>query len=234
MLLVLEGVQHRAGALTPAPSDAYSVVVLFRGLRVLLAAGLTASSVAVAGVVGAPVVLGADDIVRATPDYTTADTALRREVLLWGPSFTSGLKRNDAIDVIAYGAGPRRATFVGSTYGRRMPSFTIAQKSFEDRWAARPVEHATQGLVGVVPISVGEPGNERSVRARVFANCRQPDGSGPRRCRPSDVQTFGGAVELVARGEVAGAQKATDVRIDSSGLSYGQLLRIAQSLRPTR
>lgn len=231
---MLEGLRHRAGALSAHFTDAYSVVVLVRSLRVCLAAGVVASSMAMSTMVSAPMVFGAEDVVRATPDYTTADSALGREVLLWGPSFTAGLTRDDAIDVIAYGAGPKRATFVGSAYGRRLPGFTIAQKNFQDRWAARPVEHPTQGLVGVIPISLGEPGAERSVRARVFANCRQPDGTGPRRCKPSDVQRFGGAVELVARGEVGGAQQATDVRIDSTGLSYGQLLRIAQSLRPTR
>lgn len=234
MFLVLEGLQHRAGALRFVPTAAYSVVVLVRGLRAWLAAGAVAVTVAVSSVIGAPVVFGAEGIVRATPDYTSADAALGREVLLWGPSFTAGLARSDAIDVIAYGAGPRRATFVGSTYGRRLPSFTVAQKSFGGRWAARPVEHPTQGLVGVVPVVVGEPGAERNVRARVYANCRQADGTGPRRCRPSDVQTFGGAVELVARKDVAGVQQATDVRIDSTGLSYGQLLRIAEGLRPTR
>ena len=234
MLLVLAGVRHRAGALNPASTDAYSVVVLAWSLRRLLTVGVAASSVAMSSLFTAPTVFGAEDVVRATSDYTSADSALGRQVLLWGPSFTAGLTRNDAIDVIAYGSGARRATFVGSTYGRRLPSFTVAQKNFDDRWAARPVEHPTQGLVGVVPVAVGEPGSERSVRARVFANCRQPDGSGPRRCRASDVQTFGGAVELVARGDVAGVQQATDVRIDSTGLSYGQLLRIAQSLRPTR
>ena len=234
MLVVLAGVGHRPGALSPFAPDAYSVVVLVRGLRQWLTVGVAASSVVVSSLLAAPVVFAVDDVVRATSDYTSADSALGREVLLWGPSFTAGLTRNDAIDVIAYGSGARRATFVGSTYGRRLPSFTIAQKKFEDRWAARPVEHPTQGLVGVVPLSVGEPGDERSVRARVFANCRHVEGNGPRRCRASDVKTFGGAVELVARGAAEGVQQATDVRIDSTGLSYGELLRIAQGLRPSR
>lgn len=208
--------------------------MFLRGLRTWLTVVVAVSTFAAANVVGAQVVFAAQDVVRAAPDYPSADAALGREVLLWSPFFTSGLTRQDAIDVIAYGDGSQRATFVGAAYGRRLPGFTIAQKDLGDRWAARPIEHPTQGLVGVVPLTVGEPGRERSVRARVFANCRQRDGSGPRRCRPSDVQTFGGAVELVARSEVAGVQQATDVRIDSTGLSYSQLLRVAQSLRPTR
>lgn len=180
----------------------------------------------------APPALASDDVVRASVSYADATRALGGQVLLWGPTYTAGLSRTREIDVLAYRSGSMRATFVGSSYGGRVPSFTIAQKASGSPWAAEPVQRASERLVATVPIKIGPPGAQRPVRARVYANCNQRDGQQVKRCEPSDVARFGGALVLLARATSGGAPQATDVRIDSTGLSYQQLLRVARGLRP--
>jgi hypothetical protein len=188
----------------------------------------------------APGTFAANDVVRSTNSYADADSALAGQVQLWRPTFTAGLTKRRNIDVTAYGVGPARATFVGSTYGRRVPSFTMAQKGAATSWAAKPVQHPTERLVDTVAVRIGAPGGERLIRARVYANCGAGTeaatvGSGsPRRCERRDVARFGGAVALLARTTAGGVPQATDVRIDSTGLSYQQLVRIASGLRPVR
>jgi len=150
---------------------------------------------------------------------------------LWRPDYTAGLRRRGPIDVIAYGNGAQRATFAGSTYGRRVPSFTLAQKAGQTRWAATPVDHPTAALVRTEAIRIGPPGAKRVVRARVFAQCKQP-GVRVRRCAPADVARFGGIVEILARTTTAEGPAVTNIRIDSNGLSYRQVLRVAESLLP--
>jgi hypothetical protein len=115
-----------------------------------------------------------------------------------------------------------------------VPSFTIAQKNAADRWAARPVDRDSQGLVGTVSIRMGAPGSKRLVRARVYADCRDqgPESAGSGRCEQRDVARFGGSLVVLARTNDAGRPLASDVRIDSQGLSYNQLLGIARGLVP--
>lgn len=180
----------------------------------------------------APPALSSDDVVRASVSYADANRALGGQVLLWSPTYTAGLSRTREIDVLAYRSGSRRATFVGSSYGGRVPSFTIAQKASASPWAAEPVQRASERLVATVAIKIGPPGGQRPVRARVYANCNQADGERVKRCEPRDVARFGGALVLLARTTSGGVPQATDVRIDSTGLSYQQLLRVARGLRP--
>ena len=168
------------------------------------------------------------DVVRSSTNYSRALLALDDDVTLWRPTYTASLRRNGPIDVIAYGKGGKRATFAGSTYGKRVPSFTLSQKAAQTRWAATPVSHETAGLVRTPSIRLKDAGN---VRVRVFANCRQP-GTAPRSCTAADVAKFGGTAELLARSTVNGDPRATTVRIDSNGLTYRQLLRVARGLVP--
>ena len=193
---------------------------------------LTAAVGIASTVVIAPPSRAADDVVRATTDYATADRALAGDVLLWEPSYTVGLKRNREIDVLAYRSQGSRATFVGSTYGTRVPSFTVAQKGSATSWAARPIEHPSERLVDTIFIRIGPPGAKRPARARIYANCDRVDVARVSRCEPRDVARFGGALVLLARTTTGGVPTATDVRIDSNGLSYQQLVRIARGLRP--
>lgn len=192
----------------------------------------------------APPARGADDVVRATTSYLDADRLLGGQVQLWSPQYTAGLTKKRDIDVLAYtdessarGQSARRArpaTFVGSTYGRRVPSFTLAQKGAASAWAATPVEHSSERLVDTVPIRMGAPGSERIVRARIYANCaiNAATARSQLRCEPRDVAQFGGAVVLLARTVTDGIPQATDIRIDSTGLTYQQLVRVARGLRP--
>jgi hypothetical protein len=183
----------------------------------------------------------AEDVVRGSTNYGQAVAVLDDNTVLWRPSYTAGLRRKGPIDVIAYGAGNKRATFAGSTYGKRVPSFTLVQKAAQTRWAAEPVEHDTAGLVGSERIRIGRPGATRVVRARILANCRQPESQAqsaqsqqrsPLRCAPADVARFGGVAQVLARTTVDGESRATTVQIDSNGLSYRQLLRVARGLVP--
>lgn len=180
----------------------------------------------------APSSYAAEDVVRAATSYSAADQALAGEVLLWEPSYTAGLLRAREIDVLAYRSGRSKATFVGSTYGKRVPSFTIAQKGSGSSWAAKPVEHPSERLVETVSLRIGAPGAERPARARIYANCSPADQAEVARCERRDVARFGGALVLLARTTSGGTPTATDVRIDSTGLSYRQLVRLASGLRP--
>jgi hypothetical protein len=176
----------------------------------------------------------ARDVVTGSTNYGRAVTALGDDLALWRPTYTAGLRRKGPIDVIAYGKKSKRASFAGSTYGKRVPSFTIAQKNAADRWAARPVDRTSQGLVDTVAIRMGAPGSKRVVRARVYADCRAAGDArtNQRRCTRADVARFGGTLEVLARTFDDGGPLASDVRIDSQGLSYSQLLRIAKGLVP--
>ena len=178
----------------------------------------------------------ARDVVTGSSNYGRAVAALGDDVALWRPTYTAGLRRKGPIDVIAFGKKSKRASFAGSTYGKRVPSFTIAQKSAADRWAATPVDRTSQGLVDTVAIRMGAPGNKRVVRVRVYADCRGATSGrmNQRRCAPTDVARFGGSLEVLARTFGPAGPLASDVRIDSQGLSYAQLIRIAKGLVPVQ
>jgi|AACY02.3.fsa_nt_gi hypothetical protein len=222
-------------------SSSIPLRVLVVGLASVLVSGLVTGLATSLAPVAA---VAAEDVVRGSTNYGRAVAALDDETVLWRPTYTAGLRRNGPIDVIAYGSARKRATFAGSTYGKRVPSFTLAQKAAETRWAAVPVEQDSAGLVRSERIRIGQPGATRVVRARIFANCLGADssaaesasgstlGAASRRCSPADVARFGGVAEVLARTTVSGEPRATTVRIDSNGLSYRQLVRVARGLVP--
>lgn len=176
-------------------------------------------------------VVSAQDVVRGSTNYGKAVSVLNDDVTLWRPTYTAALRRNGPIDVIAYGKGAKRATFAGATYGKRVPSFTISQKVAQTRWAATPVRQETAGLVPSSSIRLKDSADSQIVRVRIFANCRQP-ASTAIRCTTSDVAKFGGTAEVLARTTVDGDVRNTDIRIDSNGLSYRQLVRVVEGLVP--
>lgn len=179
-----------------------------------------------------PIARASEDVVRATVTYADADRALNGQFLLWSPTYTAGLKRVREIDVLAYRQGRSRATFVGSTYGTRAPSFTLAQKGSASPWAATPVQHSSERLVETIPLRIGPAGAQRPARARVYANCGIDENAATRRCERGDVARFGGALVLMARTTSGGVPQATDIRIDSNGLTYQELVRVARGLQP--
>ncbi len=218
-------------------SSSFPLRVLVGGLASVLVSGLLTGLATSLAPVAA---VAAEDVVRGSSNYGRAVAALDDETVLWRPTYTAGLRRNGPIDVIAYGSAGKRATFAGSTYGKRVPSFTLAQKAAQTRWAAAPIEQETAGLVKSERIRIGRPGATRVVRARIFANCRGVDssaadaasGAASPRCSRADVARFGGVAEVLARTTVSGDPRATTVRIDSNGLSYRQLVRVARGLVP--
>jgi hypothetical protein len=201
-----------------------------------LVVGLSTVGVAASLVAVAPVAHGSDDVARRSANYADASRALASNVVLWKPTYTAGLKRKRAIDVIAFGKGAKRSTFAGSSYGSRGRTFTIAQRGSATRWAAKPVSHSTEGLVDVVPVRMGPPGSQGVVRARVYANClgEESVAAGAKRCSQGDVSKFGGSLVVLARTSVGGRPQASEIRIDSTGLTYRELLRLAQGMTPLR
>lgn len=200
------------------------------GLAVRSVVFLAVTATAFTALASVPSFAARDVVVNAS-NYGRATTVLGDSAVLWRPTYTASLRRKGPIDVIAYGKPAKRATFAGATYGKRIPSFTIAQKGAQTRWAATPVDHENQALVASVPIRIGDPGSKRVVRARVYANCAGEDRP-TRRCTEADVARFGGTIVLLARTSVDGKPQATDIRLDSNGLSYRQLLRVARGLVP--
>ena len=197
-----------------------------------------ASCVVLLGSLGAPTAWAANSVAENSQTFGSASLALGGDVTVWRPRFSAGLSQKGPIDVIAFGKGKNRATFVGVTYGKRVPSFTLAQKGARTEWAATPVERDTAGFVELVTIRMGPPGNKVESRARVYANCQVSDsvGSndqpGQRRCSRADVARFGGALEVVARTTRGGRMAVTNIRIDSVGLSFSQLVKIAEQMTP--
>lgn len=201
-----------------------------------LVVGLSTIGVAASLVAVAPVAQASEDVARRSVNYADANRLLTPNVMLWKPTYTAGLKRKRAIDVIAFGKGAKRSTFAGSSYGSRGRTFTIAQRGSATRWAAKPISHSTEGLVDVVPLRMGPPGSRGVVRARVYANCLSEESAtvGTKRCSQGDVSKFGGAFVVLARTTTGGRPQASEIRIDSTGLSYRELLRIAQGMTPLR
>lgn len=164
---------------------------------------------------------------------------------LWDPMRAAGLRRVGPIDVAADGlAFARGRAISGSTvaaaqYGRGTTKFMISQKWANTGWAAEPAFTTSMAKVGTVEIPLGQPGMRIRVRAVIYANCFvQPTDADPSeipswfRCAKSQVLTTGGVLVMTARpASTMTAPGVTSVVIQSSGLSYSQLISIAGGLQ---
>jgi hypothetical protein len=164
---------------------------------------------------------------------------------LWDPMRTAGLRRVGPIDVAADGLTFARgraisgSTVAAAQYGRGTRNFTISQKWANTGWAAEPAFTTSMARVGTVEIPLGQPGMRIRVRAVIYANCFvQPTDADPSevpswfRCAKSQVLTTGGVLVMTARpASTMTAPGNTSIVIQSSGLTYSQLVSIAGGLQ---
>lgn len=183
----------------------------------------------------------------AAPTWPVAATSLGMAGSLWQPTYTARLKAPASISVTAYnlvfadGAVQSGETSAWGAYGTNKRGFTLGEKWAGTGWAADPAPSWQQAPVGTVTISLGVPGTRIRVPARISANCyrakpdknfnipEQPKGF---RCSRSDVLRYGGVLEMTAKPpSQMTAPGTTTIHIDSSGLTYDQLVAIAGSLQ---
>ncbi len=163
---------------------------------------------------------------------------------LWRPAYAAGLKKSGPIDVLGDnitvrdGEATGGATFAGLTYGKGASTLTVVERWAGTSWAAEPATDIRRVLVGKETIMLGDPGTQISVTAKVYANCYTEAMSGDAppppaslRCDRSDVRKYGGTLIMTAKpASTMTAPGTTQIQMDSSGLSYKQLVRAANSL----
>lgn len=163
---------------------------------------------------------------------------------LWEPVRTAGLKLRGPLTVLsdnlvfANGSPTAGDTAVSGRYGTNRRGFTILEKWANTGWAADPTPSTERAPVGTVRIPLGAPGTQRVVTATIASDCvAQPKNADPKpvprnvRCSKSDVLTHGGVLTMTARpSSTMTAPGNTSVVIESTGLSYTQLIAIARSL----
>ncbi len=163
---------------------------------------------------------------------------------LWRPAYAAGLKKSGPIGVLGDGITVRDdvatggSTFAGVTYGAGKTSLSVVERWARTSWAAEPATDIRRALVGRETIMLGDPGTQIPVTATIYANCYTAALSGdapppPKglRCTREDVRTHGGTLVMTARpASTMTAPGTTRIQMDSTGLSYAQLVRAARSL----
>lgn len=167
---------------------------------------------------------------------------------LWKPTRTLGLSMRGTIGVYAQsltivdGAVVRGGEFLPATaavarYGTNQHGFDIAQKWAVTTWGLGMVQSWQQAPVGTAPVLLAphDPDRPNRITVRIYANCWQSKTptEPPRsfRCSKQDVRKHGGVMTLTARpASTMTAPGNTTIPVDSYGLTYAQLLRIASGL----
>lgn len=163
---------------------------------------------------------------------------------LWSPRFVAGVPLKGTIDVladgitVANGTATGGDTFAGASYRDGRQRIDLVEKWAQTGWAADPQTDIRRVLVNRVSLQMGDPGTRYTVRAQVFANCyaKALTGDAPPppkslRCSQSDVLKYGGTLRMTMRpGSTMTEPGRTTIQIDTTGISYRQLLRIARSL----
>ena len=184
------------------------------------------------------------DINESVTSWATAAARLGTAGSLWEPTNTAGLRRTSKVEVISNnlvvtkGAVTSGDTYAGATYGRSAKGFQLSEKWADTGFAAEPASSTSLAKVAKVKINLGEPGTQVTVTAQVYANCfKQPANSNPKaipagfRCKKSDVLATGGVLEVTAKPASTMTDPGeTSIVIDSSGLTYNQLVAVASSL----
>lgn len=219
-----------------------------REIVVLSRAGMIGGALALAGLMVAPMASAADAVDTSVSEKARSWSAAADELgpagSLWEPAFTAGLARKRAIDVagngitVANGVATGGSTFAGATYGSGDRSFTIVEKWAQTDWALDPQTDIRRLPVGTVTIRLGSPGTRIPVKATVYANCytealsgNAPAPTKSMRCTRADVAKYGGTIRMTAKpSSTMGDPGTTTLQIDSNGLTYAQLLRLASSL----
>ena len=209
-------------------------------LGALAGAGLLLTSV-----VGAvPAAADAFDVNTRVATWDAAAATLGTAGSLWEPRRTLGLGQRGRISVIADNlAFAQGAAIAGDTtavgqYGTRARSIQVMEKWANTGWSAEPAVSTSMAPVGTAVIRLGSPGMRTSVTARIFSDCfPQPADADPRpipkgfRCTRGDVLRHGGILVMTARpASTMTAPGNTTVRIQTTGLTYRELLDVAGSL----
>lgn len=212
-----------------------------RALACTLAAGALTLAVGVSPAAADSAV----DLQAKAASWDKAAAKLGTAGSLWDPMRTAGLRRVGPITVVADGLTFARGralsgdTVATAQYGRGATSFTIAEKWANTGWAAEPAFTTSMAKVGTVVIPVGLPGSRTPVKAAIYANCFvQPSDADPTeipawfRCAKSQVLTTGGVLVMTARpSSTMAAPGNTSIVIQSTGLTYTQLVYIASGLQ---
>jgi hypothetical protein len=185
------------------------------------------------------------DILQKVASWDSAAARLGLAGSLWEPTDTVGLRRLTRIRVVAgnvsvaNGAVSGGDTFAGVRYGTSRKGFVISEKWAGTGWAIQPALSSRMAKVRSVFVQLGPVGTQTTVTADVFANCfKQPAHRKPRpvparfRCTRNDVQRFGGVLVMTARpASTMTAPGDTSVVIQSTGLTFDQLVRVSRRLQ---
>lgn len=190
-------------------------------------------AVIIGGFVPAPS-FSAGAVFDSYPTWQRAALELDPEGTIYLPTFRAGLKQDSRIDVLAFkrtmksGDGVKYSSMlVTGSYKKRLKSFTVMEKYASAKWAARRVSDPGQRIVVQQKIQMNEIGTK--VRVTIYANCAvvetESNMEQKTECSREDVKSFGGLL-------VMDAPRDTSIIIESTGLSFQQLVSIAQGLKP--
>ena len=204
----------------------------------------SAASLSLLAVVGVAAQAQADTQTART--WAGAASLVGEDGSLWKPTYRSGERRaGQPIDVTTDtfpGDGEaQQAMNVFATYGDSDRGFTITQKFADYQWAADPVFDRAIAPVGTVDVTIdnGDPDTPITLKAQVSANCYLPKNSedpppppADFTCSEADVKRFGGVLEMTVKPpSTMTAPGTSTVIIESQGISYAKLLRIASGLQ---
>lgn len=198
---------------------------------------LSVGVAAVVGVVGlAPQAVADTQEVRT---WAGAAAVAGPEGSLWQPTYRAGLKRSGPINVAQETYDNGKAMSVGASYGDNTRGFSILETydGYSPALDAEPDRSAAP--VGTFTVRLGDPDTSIAIRVRVDANCWEPDYTpnptpAPKdfRCSKADVKKYGATLRMTAKPpSTMTAPGTTDVIIQSQGISFTQLMRIASSLQ---
>lgn len=172
--------------------------------------------------------------------WSAAAQAAGQDGSLWQPGYRAGLNLSGPIVVVqeTFDDGSK-AMSVGATYGNDKRGFTIVETydGYSSALDAAPDRSAAP--VGTFTVRLGDPGTTIPIRVRIDANCWEPDYTAnptpaPKdfRCRKADVKKYGATLTMIAKPpSTMTAPGTTDIIIQSQGISFRQLMRIASNLK---
>ena len=175
-------------------------------------------------------------VVDSYATWQKAARALEPADVLYRPTFRAGLKQNSRIDILAFKhltETDQRVKYssmlITVNYSKRLRSFSIMEKRANVKWAARRVADPGQRLVERRTIRLND--SKTRVRATIYANCAMAElgvavqpGT---RCTKADVKTYGGLLVMKAPAK-------TSIIVESNGLSYSELVRVARGLKQVK
>ena len=192
--------------------------------------------------VAIPVAHGAENINDNYPTWSKASAVLGERGTLYAPTYKAGLSLSDKIQVIAFqrigqSAATRSYKMTSATgmYGKISKNFILSEKWATSAWAAEPQPDLARRPVGRVTLQREVNGKRVAVKVHIFANCDRNvyvTGEVDRvSCIKRDVLRYGGYLGMRLPASTAGKNATgTDIVIQTKGLTYAQLLRIASGL----